>query len=83
MYIKNIELYNFRNYENIKVDFNRNVNLLLGDNAQGKTNLLEGIYLTSIGKSFRTVRDADLVKFGENSAKIKAEAVKELSLIHI
>lgn len=77
MYIKNIELYNFRNYENIKVDFNRNVNLLLGDNAQGKTNLLEGIYLTSIGKSFRTVRDADLVKFGENSAKIKAEAVKE------
>ena len=77
MYIKNIELYNFRNYENIKVDFNRNVNLLLGDNAQGKTNLLEGIYLTSIGKSFRTGRDADLVKFGETSAKIKAEAVKE------
>lgn len=63
MYIKNIELTNFRNYNHLKVDFNKNVNLFLGNNAQGKTNLLESIYITSIGKSFRTNKDSDLVKF--------------------
>lgn len=77
MYIKNIELTNFRNYEHLKVDFNRNVNLLLGDNAQGKTNLLEGIYLTSIGKSFRTSKDSDLVKFEQSLARVRTEASKE------
>lgn len=77
MYIKNIELTNFRNYESLKVDFNRNVNLLLGNNAQGKTNLLEGIYLTSMGKSFRTSKDSDLVKFDENLARIRTEACRD------
>lgn len=78
MYIKNIELKNFRNYQHLKVDFSPNVNLLLGDNAQGKTNLLEGIYITSIGRSFRTGRDSELVKFGENMARVRAEAVKDI-----
>ena len=44
----------FRNYESLNLQFNKNVNLILGKNAQGKTNLLEAIYVTSIGKSFRT-----------------------------
>lgn len=77
MYIKDIELINFRNYGLLKTEFHQNVNLLLGNNAQGKTNLLEGIYLTSMGRSFRTARDSDLVKFGEPSAKVKVSAVKE------
>ena len=47
MYIKHIELTDFRNYENLQLDFHENVNLILGDNAQGKTNLLEAIYITS------------------------------------
>lgn len=78
MYIKHIELSNFRNYDELDVDFNQNVNLILGNNAQGKTNLLEGIYLTSIGRSFRTNKDSDLVKFDQSLAKVRADAVKEI-----
>lgn len=78
MYIKNIELTNFRNYSHLKVDFNKNVNLFLGNNAQGKTNLLESIYITSIGRSFRTNKDSDLVKFDKDMAKVKVEAEKEV-----
>ena len=48
MFIKDIELTNFRNYDILKTDFNQNVNLILGNNAQGKTNLLEGIYLDDL-----------------------------------
>lgn len=61
----------------MQIAFHPNVNLILGDNAQGKTNLLEGIYLTSMGRSFRTNKDSDLVKFGESAAKIKVWAEKE------
>jgi len=78
MYIKDIELTNFRNYDDLHVDFNPNVNLILGNNAQGKTNLLEGIYLTSIGRSFRTNKDSDLVKFNQNLEKVRTSAVKEV-----
>lgn len=78
MYIKNIELTNFRNYDRLSLEFNQNVNLILGNNAQGKTNLLEAIYLTSIGRSFRTNKDSELVKFDRESAKIIVEAEKEM-----
>lgn len=76
MYIKNIELANFRNYRELRTDFNKNVNLILGNNAQGKTNLLEAIYLTSIGRSFRTNRDSDLVNFNQEAGKVKVDAEK-------
>ena len=76
MFIKDIELTNFRNYAILKTDFNQNVNLILGNNAQGKTNLLEGIYLTSIGRSFRTNKDSDLVNFQKEMARIKVNAEK-------
>lgn len=78
MYIKTIELTNFRNYDRLSLEFNQNVNLILGNNAQGKTNLLEAIYLTSIGRSFRTNKDSELVKFDRESAKIIVEAEKEM-----
>lgn len=71
MYIKEIELYNFRNYREEKVSFSENVNIFLGSNAQGKTNMLEGIYLNSIGKSFKNVRDKELVRFGEEFCRVK------------
>lgn len=70
MYIKDIKLHNFRNYSDEQVSFNKNVNLFLGDNAQGKTNLLEGIYLNAIGRSFKNVRDKDLIKFEADYCKI-------------
>lgn len=71
MYIKKVELKNFRNYSELSIDFNEKVNLILGNNAQGKTNLLESVYISSFGKSFRTNKDAEMIKFGEESAKIK------------
>lgn len=77
MYIKSIELNNFRNYENIEIDFDQKVNLILGNNAQGKTNLLEAIYISSIGKSFRTSKDSDMVNFSHDSCNVKVRAEKE------
>ena len=58
MFIKSIELKNFRNYDELTLSFNDKVNFIVGNNAQGKTNLLEGIYMSSIGKSFRTSKDS-------------------------
>ena len=62
MYIKEIELKDFRNYESLTAQFHNSVNIFLGQNAQGKTNLLESIYITSMGKSFRTGKDRDMVR---------------------
>jgi len=77
MYIKEIELHNFRNYRNLQLDFHPNVNLILGMNAQGKTNLLESIYITSMGKSFRTSKDQEMILFGEDFGRVKIQAQKE------
>ena len=74
MYIKNIQLTNFRNYDILETEFHKNVNLILGNNAQGKTNLLEAVYITSIGRSFRTNKDSDLVRFDADFAKVKVSA---------
>ncbi len=81
MYIKEIELKDFRNYENLKVQFHNKVNIFLGHNAQGKTNLLESIYITSMGKSFRTGKDRDMVRFGADFFRVKATAFKEDDLV--
>lgn len=86
MFLKSIELKNFRNYNNLELDFNKNIILILGDNAQGKTNLLESIYYTSMGRSFKPVKDRDVINFGEETSIIKANAHKyddnlEISII--
>lgn len=70
MIVKDIELKNFRNYENEKIEFSPSVNIIYGNNAQGKTNILEGIYLFSMGKSNRTRHDEQLIKFGCEKAEI-------------
>ena len=77
MLIKSIKLKNFRNYDNLELDFNSKVNFILGQNAQGKTNLLESIYITSIGKSFRTNRDAEMIGFNKEFARVQAEFYKD------
>ena len=69
----NIEIRNFRNIEAASVAFTDGVNLLHGDNAQGKTNLLEAIYFTALGKSFRPAKEADLIRFGEETASVVNE----------
>ena len=71
MYIKEIELYNFRNYLKEKISFDERVNIFLGNNAQGKTNLLEGIYLNAFGKSFKNIKDKELINFDADYCKIK------------
>ena len=77
MYIKEIELVNFRNYEEERISFNDKVNIFLGNNAQGKTNLLEGIYLNAFGKSFKNVKDKELIRFGEEFCRIKTVINKD------
>ena len=64
MKIKQLTIKNFRNYSNQTVNFSDGLNLLIGKNAQGKTNLLEAIFLCSIGRSARTTKDKELIKFG-------------------
>lgn len=71
MVIKNVRLINFRNYENEFVEFNEKTNIVVGKNAQGKTNLIEPIYLVSTFKSFRNSKLVDCIKEDENEAIIE------------
>lgn len=77
MYIKSLNLLNFRNYNNLSIQLNKGINVFTGDNAQGKTNILESIYYCSIGKSHRTNKDKELIKWGANEAYISAYISKE------
>ena len=77
MYIKKVKLENFRNYDSLEVEFNKNFNLIYGNNAQGKTNILEAIYLSALGRSFQTNKDQELIKIGKNAAKIEVEYEKK------
>ena len=73
MKINFLKLHNFRNYENLKLDFNEHLNIIYGNNGVGKTNLVEAIYALSITKSFRTNNDRLLIKNGCESTKIEGE----------
>lgn len=77
MFIKELKLKNFRNYRDLTIDFDERVNLVTGQNAQGKTNLIESLYISSMGRSFRTNHDSEMIKFGEDGAYIKVIAEKE------
>lgn len=71
MICKSIEFINFRNIENEKIEFSDGINVIHGENAQGKTNILEGIYLFARGKSFRAFKDRELIKFGNDTSYAK------------
>lgn len=71
MIIKSIELNNFRNYEVANIEFDKNINILYGDNAQGKTNLLEACYYSAISKSFKSTKDKEIIRFGQDYLSIK------------
>lgn len=75
LYVENITLKGYRNYSSRAVEFSRGVNIFKGENAQGKTNLLEAVYFLSCGKSFRTQKDMDLINFSMDKAYLKAGIV--------
>ncbi len=77
MYIKKISLKNFRNYKEQEISFHRGINIFYGDNAQGKTNLIEAIFLCSMGKSFRSKKDKELIQFEELTTTVKIDYEKQ------
>lgn len=76
MYVKRLTLQNFRNYAAETAEFSDGINLLIGDNAQGKTNMLDAIILSSLGKCARVARDKELILWGAERARVSVEAVK-------
>lgn len=83
MIIKSLELSHFRNYESLAISFNPGINILYGDNAQGKTNILEAIYLSATTKSHKGSKDKDVIGFGCGEAHIRTYLEKEQSQIRI
>ena len=77
MWIKNLKLKNFRNYENQEINFCKNINIFYGENAQGKTNIIEAIYMSSIGKSFRTNKDIETIMLNKDNSLIECFFEKE------
>lgn len=72
MIIKSIELANYRNYENLNLSFDKGVNILYGDNAQGKTNVLEAIYVSATTKSHKGSKDKEIIKFEMDESHIRS-----------
>ncbi len=77
MIIKSLELQNFRNYDSLNIHFSSGTNILYGDNAQGKTNILEAIYLSSTTKSHKGSKDKDIINFEKEEAHIRTFLEKE------
>ncbi len=76
MWISRIKIDNFRNYKNLNIELNKKINVFYGENAQGKTNIIEAIYLSSIGKSFRTNKEKEMIKFNEENCNVEIDFEK-------
>ena len=71
MYIESIRLNNFRNYESLEMNFDQGTNILYGDNAQGKTNILEAVYLAGTSKSHKGSKDREMIRFENEESHIR------------
>ena len=85
MILRKIKLVNFRNYKTFNINFHPNINIIIGDNAQGKTNILESIYTLALTKSYRTTNDSNLIRLNQEKFIITGETkddkvFKKLSL---
>ena len=85
MVISELNLTNFRNYQRLMLEFSPKMNIIIGNNAEGKTNILEAINVLALTKSFREGNEADLIRFEKEKAKVKGKikdfnAVKNLSI---
>lgn len=76
LYIDNLELRNFRNYRENKINFSKTYNVIYGENAQGKTNIIEALFMCASGRSHRTTKDIELMNIDSNNYYIKLKAVK-------
>ncbi|MGD9568148.1 MAG: DNA replication/repair protein RecF [Sedimentibacter sp.] len=76
MIVNSLKIKNYRNFKEAEVDLNDSLNIFVGDNGQGKTNLMESIYLTSIGRTFRLNSENELINFQENKSLIEVNLVK-------
>ena len=76
MFIDSLELSKYRNYENLNISFDPGITILYGDNAQGKTNILEALYIAGTTKSHRGSKDKDIIKFDEEEAHIRLKTTK-------
>ena len=83
MVFTSLDLDNFRNYERLHLDLHEGVNIIYGDNAQGKTNLLEAFSLLSSGRSLRGSKDREMIRFENEESHLKLEAVKKGTEIRI
>ena len=77
MIIKSIELNNYRNYESLNISFDEGTNILFGDNAQGKTNILEAAYLSGTSKSHKGSRDKEMIRFGAKEAHLRTVVLRQ------
>jgi len=77
MIIKSIELKNFRNYEDLNISFDKGTNILYGDNAQGKTNVLEAAYMSGTTKSHKGSKDKEMIRFNEQESHIRTVVEKK------
>ena len=77
MIVKSVELSDFRNYGSLLLNFSDGINILYGDNAQGKTNILESIYLSGTTKSHRGSKDKEMIHFGKEEAHIRTVVEKQ------
>lgn len=77
MIIKSLELADYRNYDNLFIQFDKGVNILYGDNAQGKTNILEAVYLAATTKSHRGSKDKEIINFAKEEAHIRTYVEKD------
>lgn len=77
MVVRTLELKNYRNYEDLSMELSPGTNILYGDNAQGKTNILEAIYLCATTKSHRGTKDRDIINFDSDESHIRMQVVKD------
>lgn len=77
MLVKSLELENFRNYKNLKMEFDGGTNILYGDNAQGKTNILEAVYLSGTTKSHKSSKDQEMIRFKKEESHIRTVIMKD------
>lgn len=83
MFVKTLSVKNYRNYDSLTLDSFGNVNLIIGRNAQGKTNLLEALLVLALTKSHRTSKDKELISFGNNQAIVFAEVEKKYGTVNL